>query len=504
MLGYFTPHKQYLQFALAELRVLAESRPDQIREYQGAISKMLILNLDPLLPIISPLYPPTGKMALRQMEIFRSFVLMEDLLIPLNNWVDKLAHNPVLRVIAGFAENNLPATSSYYDFINRTVPLDERPATKTFKAKPKEKLGKGEKLPPRNPGVIKKLTDRLIKDEKHFMKLLSRRPERFLQNIFARVSVDASVELGLVPQDADVSGDGTCMETGASHYGRKICDCAKNGIYKCDCPRRFSDPNATWGWDSHNGHYFYGYTGYFISTHNKPLKLDLPLYLRLVEASRHDSVSAVFALAEFRELCPNIRINTFISDSASDNYATYELLNHWDINAVIALNPKNKDNFRYPPAIEVDDKGTPLCPGGRRMVFNGFCKDRCRFKWRCPRAAKGCEPCEACSSCSPSSYGRVIYTKPEWDLRLFTRIPRSSDLWKEKMRQRTAAERVNNRILNDYGIENASTRGKKRISFFTTIAAMNIHLDAQLKFMTEHKLFNLNELLHIEDTALAA
>jgi len=46
------------------------------------------------------------------------------------------------------------------------------------------------------------------------------------------------------------------------------------------------------------------------------------------------------------------------------------------------------------------------------------------------------------------------------------------------MKQRTAAERINNRILNHYGIENAHSRGKKRISFFSTIAAINIHLDA--------------------------
>ena len=62
----------------------------------------------------------------------------------------------------------------------------------------------------------------------------------------------------------------------------------------------------------------------------------------LVEAGRHDSVSAVFALAEFRELYPNLHLNTFISDSASDNYATFKLLHHWGIDAVIALNEKNK------------------------------------------------------------------------------------------------------------------------------------------------------------------
>ena len=504
MLGVTRTNKDYQRYVLTELRVLAEARPDQIREYQVAISKMLVLDLDPLIPIISSLYPPCGRHADMQVELFRSLVLMEHCCVPLNNWVEKLTHNPVLRTIAGFDLSNMPKTSSYYDFINRVFSLDERPVTRAFKPKPRKKLKKGEKLPPKHPGIVDKLVNKLIDDEENFIGHLSRRPERFLQKIFARVSVDSSIELGLIPTSVDTSGDGTCIETGASHYGKKICKCVENRIYNCTCDRKFSDPNATWGWDSHKERYFYGYTGYFISTYNRDLKLDLPLYLRLLQASRHDSVSAVFALAELRELNPNLHINTFISDSASDNYATYKLLNHWDINAVIALNTKNKGNFQHPPALHIDDNGTPICPGGRKMIFNGFCKDRCRFKWRCPRVVSGLDHCDACDVCSPSPYGRVIYTKPDWDLRLFSRIPRGSDLWKKKMRERTAAERVNDRILIDYGVEAAPTRGKKRISFISTLAAINVHLDAQLKVLIQRGLFNFNSLIHLHDVAIAA
>jgi len=500
MLGACRTHKDYIHFVLTELNKLAETRPDQIREYQNAISKMLILNLDPLIPVIASLYPPVGRPAQVQVEIFRSFVLMDDQGITIDKWVDKLKHNPVLRIIAGFTPDNMPDTASYYDFINRIVPLDERPDLKKVKYKPKEKLKKGEKMPPKNPGVVAILVDKIIKDEGKFLKFMSRRPERFLQKIFARVAVDQSIEIGLIPESVDVSGDGTCIETGASPYGQKVCGCMEKGIYKCTCDRKFSDPNANWGWDSHKERYFYGYTGYFISTYCKAAKTDLPLYLRLLQASRHDSVSAVFALAEFRELQPNLRIDTFISDSASDNYATYKLLDHWDINAVIALNEKNKGNFTSPPALRINDKGTPVCIGNREMVYNGFCPDRCRVKWRCPRVVKKMEPCDACASCSKSPHGRVVYTKLDWDLRLFTRIPRGSNDWKDKMKERTAAERVNDRILIDYGIENDRQRGKKRISFFVTIAAINVHLDAQLKFLAAKKSFDFNALIPLPDT----
>jgi len=54
--------------------------------------------------------------------------------------------------------------------------------------------------------------------------------------------------------------------------------------------------------------------------------LDLPLYLRIVGAKRHVSISAVGALVEFRNLYPILTVDSFISDSASDNYA---ITNSW-------------------------------------------------------------------------------------------------------------------------------------------------------------------------------
>ncbi|HBN83994.1 MAG TPA: hypothetical protein DDZ89_09140 [Clostridiales bacterium] len=49
------------------------------------------------------------------------------------------------------------------------------------------------------------------------------------------------------------------------------------------------------------------------------------------------------------------------------------------------------------------------------------------------------------------------------------------------MKSRTASERVNKRILNDYGLEYSHTRGKKRLSWWSLIHSVNVHLDARLK-----------------------
>ena len=190
---------------------------------------------------------------------------------------------------------------------------------------------------------------------------------------------------------------------------------------------------------------------------------------------------------------PKLKINSFISDSASDNYPTYELLNRWDISAIIAFNPKNKGNNKYPKHLSLDDNGVPLCPAGNKMISWGFDPDRCRMKWRCPRVLGKAILSTTCASCSPSKYGRTIHIKPSWNLRFFTRIPRASDLWKLLFKQRTAAERINNRILNHYNLKNSRSRGKKRIAFHSALAAINIHLDAWLDASAEQldNFFNL-------------
>ena len=489
MLGLWRTHTEYLTFVKKNLRAISLTNPESLFEYETEISKLCILNLDKLQKIIVPLYSNIGRPSNFQPEIFRSFILMNHMDLTLDEWIFKLKHNQVLRTAIGVTKDDVPCASSHYDFINRLIKIDECPKVKIKKRKPTKNLGKNVKLPNKRLNIVQRLVDKILCGRS-----FSKRPERILQHTFADVCVQSSVDLGIIPTKIDVSGDGTCIETGASPHGVKICDCKSNGIYKCDCNRKFSDPNATWGWDSSKEQYFYGYTGYFLSTYSNKLKIDIPLSIRLVEAKRNDSVSAVVALNEFRELYPNLTIDTFIHDAACDNYATYELLSKWNINAVIGLNSTNKGHFTFPEHLSVNEKGVPVCPAGNPMVNWGFDKNRCRIKYRCPLACGNVSDCQNKCNCSTSNYGRTIYIKPEWDLRLFTKIPRGSELWKKKMNSRTSIERLNNRVLNHYGIETSKSRGKKRISFFTTIAAFNIHLDLQLRVLKDARLFDFKEL----------
>lgn len=491
MITNWNNHKFYQSFITEEINSFMKTQPMRIVGFKNTIAKLTSLNLDPVFEILKPYYSKIGRPAKAQAEILRSLILMiEQKETSITSWCKKLKSDNLLAVLIGCIPENLPPLGSYYDFIDRlwlrskSIDKKNRKKLYTFNRKPSKNIGKNNKLPNKNLGVVRKVKDFFLSGRS-----LNKRPERLLQEIFSLVAVIPSLELGLINEtDLTISGDGTCVHCHSSSYGIKVCDCRKNGIYDCKCKRRFSDPDALFGWDSYLGQWFYGHTLYALSTYNKKLKIDLPLYLRFVGANRHDSVTGIFALAEFRNILPNLKIHNLCFDSANDNYPTYELLKEWDIRPFIDLNGDVGRKATYPPALRITNKGVPICLENQEMVYHGFCKNRSRIKWRCPLAMGKITYCSCKDSCSPSPYGRVIYTKPNWDLRLFTPVPRGSKEFKAIFNSRTCSERINNRILNDYNLHSARIQGKKRFSIFTMLIGINIHLDARVKCCASLKL----------------
>lgn len=161
---------------------------------------------------------------------------------------------------------------------------------------------------------------------------------QILYQFFIYCVVKQSAQLGLLGEleNLIVSGDGTHIKTGASSYGRKVCDCPKfvikngNKVFnRCDCKRKFSDYDAAWGWDSYREKYVYGYAFYEITAAASPF--DLPLFFLQAQAQRHDSTLAPISLDVTRKLLGlQYHIAKFLADSAHDNYPTYKLLNHFN------------------------------------------------------------------------------------------------------------------------------------------------------------------------------
>lgn len=407
--------------------------------------KLTSLNLDPVGEFLAPFYSLTDRPALNHPQILRSFVLMFDRL-----WL----RNPIFE---------------------KSGRSDLFPTGKNRKPSSKPCIDK--KLPNQHFGITQKTAGfALVGRDFLFYH------EKALQKLFSIAAIVPSMELGLIdPDNLTVSGDGTCIHSHANPYGHRVCNCAESGIFDYSCPHHYSDPDASWDWDSDLNTYFYGHTLYMLSWHNEQYQTDLPLHIRFFDAQRHDSVSSIASLAEFRNLNQGLQIKNICLDSAHDNYPTYKLCKEWNLAPFIDLNSNRGRPESIPKHLHIDFDGTPLCSAGFRMVYWGYIPKRHDCKWRCPVVCGKEEKCTCEVPCSSSSYGRCLYTKPDWDIHLYTPIPRGTREYKKRYNNRTSSERGNNRILNGYHLQDIKIHGKKRYSFFTMIADINIHPDARLK-----------------------
>ena len=475
MLGTWSTHEFFQKLMVARINREFKHNPKAIEHFETAILKMYYLNLDQVYNDFQPLFSTTGRPSNQQPEIFRSFVLMSHFkYASIEEWVSYAKSSKILSALVGVFPDEFPSESTHRDFYSRLWMDSEPNHIRSSEKKPTTKHG-NEKMPPKHPGIIKELVDKALSGE-----TFKRIPERLFQALFAKVALHPSAKMGLLGDTSKliISADGTCVTSNANPNGVKVCDC----IGKCSCQRSFADPLANWGWDSYHKRYFFGYTAYLLSVHNPDLKLDLPIYLKLVEASCFDGVTLISALSHARFIYDDfLTFNSLLADSAHDNYSTYDLLKQWNIIPFIPLNNRRADTIQLDD-IQTTDAGVPICADGHDMANWGFDAKRYRVKYRCPYITGKVKFCFYSENCNKTSYGKIVYINLAKDLRILTPVPRDSEEWVNTFKQRTAAERVNNRILTDYQLEQPKRYGRKKLAFFTFINAINVHLDAQIKF----------------------
>lgn len=481
MLGPSISHEEYQAFVKESLlaRLVKTGQTSVLLTHAQLIGKMWLTDLTPIAHLVAPCYSSSTRGAPPRdpVDLFRSLLLMHLAgYTSITQWVRALKSFPFFAILSGFAPEDTPGVGSFYDFVSRLWRAKKKSGKKLRRPPaPRRRKGKkNEKLPLVRPGIVDRLVKRVLRLAD---RPLAARPEDVLNAIFQQVFVEPSAQKGLLGdvKHLVISGDGTPVRTGANPYGKKICDCKAKGIFNCRCPRVYSDPDATWGWDSYRGGYFYGRHLYELTAASSPY--DLPIHLKLVSARRHDSVSFVLALDEATRRLKNFTFAACLLDAAHDAYPIYELLDVKGIEAIIDLNPRATGKAKYEGPLNVTKDGIPLCPAGHMMAYDGFCRSRHRHKWRCPLARKRRRV--ACATpCSSSPYGRVLYTYEQDNLRLFTRTPRGTAEWKEKYKARTASERSFKRKKIDYCLEAARVRSTKHWFFRCILLAMCQHIDA--------------------------
>ena len=157
MLCNWESHENYQKKLLLNLILFSEIEKSRVVSLDKSLSKLYLLNLNNLLPVIKPLYSVAGRPAKNQQGIIRSLVLMLDFNEhSITNWAPKVASDRLLCATCGFEFGNAPSFPSYYDLIKRLwrashtehVKLKLKP--KSFYSKPRKKLKAGQKLPPKH------------------------------------------------------------------------------------------------------------------------------------------------------------------------------------------------------------------------------------------------------------------------------------------------------------------------------------------------------------------
>ena len=237
----YPTHQQYQQNVKHSITTLyAEGKIKSITHYTELIGKMFLSDLTDVRELMTPHYSskPRGSLPRDPAAMLRSLLLMKQTgEHSITTWVQSLKNSDVYATLSGFEPDNVSGIGTFYDFISRLAGIDKqaenqrRKKPMNFKRKPSKKLKQNQKLPPKHPDIVNKMVDRVIKYENQPLHLGQ---HQLILDIFSQCFVQPSATKKLLgdTQKMIISGDGTLINTAASPYGKKICDCQSKGIYR--------------------------------------------------------------------------------------------------------------------------------------------------------------------------------------------------------------------------------------------------------------------------------
>jgi hypothetical protein len=463
------PHVLYQDFILQQFRLNFGPGIVIVNKDWPLITKLWMTDLSYLTSMLRDLYSDRGPEPRDPASMLRSYLifLMTNPEKGITEWINVMKRTPIYAILSGFNLHDIPGVGTFYDFINRlwiASGIHLKPK-KQKKRKDKPKKGKkGEKAPTATPGRVKRLVSWMMRFATHQTVLPADRLFHFFQTQILSVSAN----LGLLGDSSALStaGDGTPIVTAAYTRSKPTCTCHAQGLTDCNHPRIYSQPDCDSGWDSSREKYFNGFHLYMISAADS--KHDLPLYPRLQPASRHDAVSLVISMIEFKQRFKLGTVDKILLDAAHDAEAIYLLLDHQHIEPFIDLNNRSKKNSATNSDIQISPTGVPICPKGSPMKPNGFDQSQNRQKWRC---SKSC-------GCSTTKYGRTYHTHSIDNLRLFPKTIRGSEKWNLIYKRRTSIERSNKREKIDYKLE--AGRHRSSMMWYMRVYGTMIcqHMDA--------------------------
>ncbi len=173
------------------------------------------------------------------------------------------------------------------------------------------------------------------------------------------------------------------------------------------------------------------------------LHIDLPIFISLEKASRHDALTCVSATAQMLNINPHLKPKYMCLDSTSDNNSIYQFFQEKNIIPLIDHN-KLRKSIKTKTGEYINSDGISVCSCGHTMSYDEYDHTRYRKKYPCPLKTSIIDFCPFAQTCSTSDYKRIVYVKdkdnePRFKGTIFNDLPK----WKSIYKNRTCNERIN-------------------------------------------------------------
>lgn len=194
-----------------------------------------------------------------------------------------------------------------------------------------------------------------------------------------------------------------------------------------------------------------------------------------VPANRNDHLQTIPGFDSLRQRFPHLKIGAVLGD-AGEGFEEILAYVHTDLGALRLIKQRHDPTDRHPLTCLVrgyDEKGTPLCPHGYRLAFNGHDYGRRDSKWLCrQRCRRHSLPDVAPDLANPSAIANCPYRQtnrprgflvrvgaklPDGSLRLARDLKVGSPSWNLRQGRLSYAESRN---------ANQQRRGLKRSPWF--------------------------------------
>ena len=477
----------------------------------GAVT---LLDLEPARPLLVAGYSHRkgGKPPRNPVAMLRALALMLMCgLTSINHWVRRLKGEPELLVLSGFdPAAGAPGVGTFYDFIARILdgaydshlkpgsrPSDRVRARSFLRQLGEEKTARKAvtqaELALANQGRVEQLVKAGIAARGQPT------PNDFsyrLNEILTLCAVVPSAAMGLLGdlRSLVMAGDGTSIRSHAADFGHATCTCKKDGLPKCSCYRRYSDPTATCGWDSHREEYYFGYRLHALVSHFEAK--DLPLQVSAEGAHTPDVVMGVEATLRLTKRFSLPDLRTHVSKAVWD--AGYDAMGFYRLHAALGIAPliPLATVAKTPACVDQiprNDEGTPLCKGLLPMRLHQRNVPDQELVYNCPVKRPGrengkpvfknhVEECPLGVLCdSKSVMGPIVHLKLAGDPRMNLAIPRESAQFTELYKERTTTERFNSTLKSKGHMANGAFRRQHVAHMAGMLHAVGMHAKAWVK-----------------------